>query len=334
MKHLVLVVMLALLSACSTTSPSKTYQGNEATKTVRNVTGVGRTFDEAKNNGFSVAIEKAVGSVMLVDKEMRNDKLVRDDILSHSAGYVDDYKVISQSNSRGQVVLVMDIDVKHSRIAERMLNRGGSDTKLDGNRLGAQYQSYMNERGTGDKLLNTLLTDFPHRAMDVKQGRIDFMLDNNRNAVLVVPYEITWDKRYLTAIDEALSVLHDTSAGHEYNIVCRCYPSSERVVVHNNGKKEYFFNDGVRVRQLTDSLSRQLKIKAEVKDNFGKTLYTGCYFSTGGFKGRTPSGVYVIWNNIERNRLEINVEPGSYLSKNLHRADRVELSLKAESCEN
>lgn len=334
MKHLVIVVMLALVSACSTTSPSRTYQGNNQTQTVRGVTGVGRTFDEAKNNGFSVAIEKAVGSVLLVDKELRNDKLTRDDILSHSAGYVDDYKVISQSNQRGQVVLVMDVDVKHSRIAERMLNRGGSEGKLDGNRLGAQYQSYMTERGSGDKLLNNLLSDFPSRAMEVKQGRIDFMLDNRRNSVIIVPYEITWDKRYLNSMEEVLSILHDTSSGHEYNIVCRCYPSSERVVLHNNGKKEYFFNDGVRVRQLTDSLSQQIKIKAEVKDNFGKTLYSGCYFSTGGFKGRTQSGVYVIWNNIERNRLEITVEPDSYLARNLHRADRVELSLKAESCEN
>jgi hypothetical protein len=310
-----MVVMLALVSACSTTSPSRTYQGNNQTQTVRGVTGVGRTFDEAKNNGFTVAIERAVGSVLLVDKELRNDRLTRDDILSHSAGYVDDYKVIS-------------------RIAERMLNRGGIEGKLDGNRLGAQYQSYMTERGSGDKLLNNLLRDFPSRAMEVKQGRIDFMLDSRRNSVIVVPYEITWDKRYLNSMEEVLSVLHDTSSGHEYNIVCRCYPSSERVVLHNNGKKEYFFNDGVRVRQLTDSLSQQIKIKAEVKDNFGKTLYSGCYFSTGGFKGRTQSGVYVIWNNIERNRLEITVEPDSYLARNLHRADRVELSLKAESCEN
>ena len=334
MRNVILVVMLAMVSACSTTSPSRTYQGNSPTQTIRNVTGVGSTFDEAKNNGFAVAIEQAVGSVLLVDKELKNDKLTRDDILSHSAGYVDDYKVIRQTNNRGQVVVIMDVDVKHSRIAERMLQRGGSDSKLDGNRLGAQYNSYMTERGSGDRLLNNLLRDFPARAMDVKQGRIDFMLDSRRNSVLVVPYEITWDKRYLNALDETLSVLHDTSSGHEYNIVCRCYPTSERVVVHNSGKHEYFFNDGVRVRQLTDSLSQQIKIKAEVKDNSGNTLYTGCYFSTGGFKGRTPSGVYVIWNNIERSRLEITIEPNSYLARNIHRADRVELSLKAESCEN
>lgn len=334
MRSIVMVVMLALLSACSTTSPNRTYQGNESTKTVRNVTGVGSTFNEAKNNGFSVAIEKAVGSVMLVDKEMRNDKLTRDDILSHSAGYVDNYKVISQTNSRGQVVVVMDVDVKHSRIADRMMQRGGSEGKLDGNRMATQYNSYMNERKTGDQFFASLSNDFPKRAFNVTQGQSKFMLDSQRNSVIVVPYEITWDKRYLTALGESLSVLHDTPAGHEYNIVCRCYPSSERVVIHNNGKNEYHFNDGVRVKQFTDAFSQQLKIKAEVKDASGNTLYSGCYFSTGSFKGRTQSGVYVIWSNVERNRLEIKVEPDSYLARNLQRADRVELSMRAESCEN
>lgn len=305
------------------------------TKTVRNVTGVGTTFDEAKNNGFSVAIEKAVGSVLLVDKELRNDKLVRNDILSHSAGYVDDYRIISRRESPGQVTLVMDVDVKHSRIAERMLNRGVTENKLNGDRLATQYRTYLNERGTGDAVLNNLLKAFPNRAMNIQHGRIDMKLDRNRNAVIVVPIEISWDVRYLNAMNEAFALLQDGSAGHTYNVLCRCYPTSERFTLFNNGKTEYQFNDSVRANQIRENLSQRVMIHAQVKDNTGKAIYSSCHFSTHTFTGLTSSGVYTIWgNNIGKTFIELPIEPNSEFSRNLHFAEKVELSLKADTCEN
>jgi predicted RNase H-like HicB family nuclease len=63
------------------------------------VSGQGATFEEAKQNAFRTAIEFTVGSVVTSERESNNYKLVKDEILVYSAGYVTDYKIISTIRS-------------------------------------------------------------------------------------------------------------------------------------------------------------------------------------------------------------------------------------------
>jgi hypothetical protein len=62
------------------------------------VSGEGATLEEAKLNAFRTAIEFAAGSVVVSERESHNYKLVRNEILVYSAGYVTDYKIISSVN--------------------------------------------------------------------------------------------------------------------------------------------------------------------------------------------------------------------------------------------
>ena len=96
------------------------------------ITGKGKTFDEAKQNAFRTAVEFKVGSVVTGERESYNSRLVRDEIIVYSAGYVERYKLIDQFMSGNEVIVIMDILVSDSKIAQRLLGQGSTNNQFDG----------------------------------------------------------------------------------------------------------------------------------------------------------------------------------------------------------
>ena len=144
MKFLSILAML-FLTACASTNVEKTSNPINYTTGYTRVLGTGQTFDEAKANAFNTAIEIVVGSVIVNTKESNNNQLIRDEIVKASAGYVDDYNIISESKTGRGYTLVIDVKVKNSKIAERVLSAGKSETNLKGEALNAQYQTYQQD---------------------------------------------------------------------------------------------------------------------------------------------------------------------------------------------
>jgi len=197
MKYLVYLAML-FLTACASTS--KTDSNN----TIK-VIGSGNTYEQAKQDGFKQAIEIIVGTVLVSGKETHDDILTKNDIVVHSAGYVDDYKIVNQYTSLGKTNLVMEVTVRDSLIAQRILTNNKNNQTVEGSRLADQYNTYMTNRYTGDELIDMYFNDFPKHAFNVTKGNTKFMLDGDRNSVLVIPFELHWNYKYLVATSEMLS---------------------------------------------------------------------------------------------------------------------------------
>ena len=117
MKYLALVIVL-VLSACANTP---TNNQPKVENGYYRVLGTGKNFEEARLNGFQLAVEMAVGSIVVTEKQVTNNILIRDQIVRHSSGYVDDFKIIEQSGSNLRYTVVMDVKVKSSQIAEVIL---------------------------------------------------------------------------------------------------------------------------------------------------------------------------------------------------------------------
>lgn len=328
MKYLIVIAML-FLTACASTTPTKTSGSIYEPKTYR-VIGNGRTYDEAKNDGFNSAIEFAVGFVILSDKEAKNDRLVRDDIGKHSAGYIDDYKVIDEMKTSRGVTLVMDVEVKSSKIAERMLNRGKSEGVVAGEKLADQYNSYLSERKTGDRFIKNVLSSYPNNAYNVEQGKINFMLDAHRNSIIIVPYTVRWNYEWVTALRESLSVLQDgySNSGDRITVTTR------KVGSWLGDASEYYFNDSVRVTQVVEALSVRTYVLLKIVNRNGNTVYTGCF--NGLDQNMKPNYKFsrkraVLGHDMISNEAHISVTPGSMLHRSLESMDRVEMSVIAEN---
>jgi len=91
MKRIFLMILLAL--SCQ-------LNAQDADKTVSIVvSGSGKTQDEAKQNALRSAIEQAFGTFISSKTEILNDNLVKDEIVSVSAGNIKSFKLISEAKT-------------------------------------------------------------------------------------------------------------------------------------------------------------------------------------------------------------------------------------------
>jgi len=157
----------------------------------------------AREEAFRLAVSQAVGSLLNSEIEMRDGEVVRNDIVSYSSGYVHDYKILSTARSGSGVEIVIDVWVKKSSIADRLLNESKGTDIIPSDQISTQHRTILRERQTGDRLLEMVLADYPSKAFDIGISNIKSRMDPERNLVLEIDFQLTWNSRYLQSLHEA-----------------------------------------------------------------------------------------------------------------------------------
>lgn len=182
------------------------------------VAGEGRTAEEARNIAFRVAIEQAIGSIMSSETEVQNGRIVRDEIINYASGYVDRYEITNQASSSVGVRITMRVWVRRSVLSNRLLNRSEKIGQVDGSRASVQLATLGQERATGDRLVQTVLNDFPRRAFDIELKNTELKY-GNRQGILEVPFTVTWNRDYLKSIWTALSATSQRGSNPQGTVV-------------------------------------------------------------------------------------------------------------------
>jgi hypothetical protein len=164
----------------------------------------GHTVEEAKQNGFKIAVKQAMGTLVLNEVEVANQNIIRNDVIMYSSGMVEKYKIKNQSSNNSQVVLVMDVWVSDSRIANRLMTIGKGDAVIAGDQIAAREQSHLAEQLDGDRVISTVVNDFPKRAFEVKIKNTQIQRQN-RNFQIIVNVNLEWSKYYLDSLVDALN---------------------------------------------------------------------------------------------------------------------------------
>lgn len=167
------------------------------------VAGDGDNTQQARMNGFRLAVEQAIGTLISSETEVQNGRIIRDEIISYAAGFVDRFEIINEQATARGVRVSMRVWVKKSALSDRLLNRTGASGQIDGARASVQLQTLNQERATGDALLQQVLNDFPRRAFDIEMRPTD-IVRQNRNAIIEVNFRMTWNKDYLRSLWTAL----------------------------------------------------------------------------------------------------------------------------------
>lgn len=301
------------------------------------VEGVGSTLQQAKDNAFKTAVELKIGSVLVNEQESKDNKLTRNDITNYSAGYVDDYKIINTNTNNNNVVVVVDVWVSSSKIANRILGTSSNPKIFDSQTHGTRYETFMQSKNNGDKLLRAVLNDYPKKAFIIEQGQHVFGLDVNRNTFIEVPFKFQWNYNYIESLNETLSLVEDGSNGF-----LKASPGNITVMVKNPkdyvfGKKNHYkFNDVVTMNMVTDRFVEHTpRIQLTVIDQGNNILHRKCYLPES-FSGRKP-GLYstgevlvIFGNQTENNVIRIRT---SNTSDALRSIERIELNVVGhESC--
>lgn len=325
MKYILILAMLCL-TACASTGVEKTSGTVGYPSEYTRVISTGNTIDKAKTNAFNTAIEIVVGSVVITNRESSNNQLIRDDIIKHSAGYVDDYKIISEVKTSQGYSLVVDVKVKSSKIAERLLGTASTSGVIDGKKIDDKFKSYENNKITGFKAIEPILDTYLSNGYIIKQYPTETLINSNRDITFKVPFEVTMNHKWVEALMEALRIVQDGKHGSPDAITVKYKGPNDWL----GGSRTYWFNDSLMVNSIGYKLSFTVMIKATVTDKNNRVIHEQCY---DGFKHRVntinrhSTARLLVGDMLDEGYIEVPVKHGSKLSKELQTMSRVTLSL-------
>lgn len=241
------------------------------------VTGIGNDGEGARHDAYRKAIEAKIGTVLVSEKESQNYKLLRNSILAHSAGYITQMKILNESVINGVYKVEMEIEVSSSKLADIVLSNGktnGMSSDIDH----ARVSTFMHQKNTGDKLLNNVLKEYPQRAYDINYSNYTIKYDTNRNIIFSVPYQLTWNYKFLSALTEVFTQTQDGSTGFfkkspsQITVMAK---DPERFLI---GKTQKFsFNDDINVNLLYNRLAdNEPRIRLTVFDKQGMIMVDEC----------------------------------------------------------
>jgi len=85
------------------------------------VFGVGTTSEMATKNAAKNAVKQVVGMYVVSDVEMQNRKIIKDEVLSYSNGYVKTFKMLEmKENEDGLYEIMAEVGVKISQINNKL----------------------------------------------------------------------------------------------------------------------------------------------------------------------------------------------------------------------
>lgn len=305
------------------------------------VQGQGRDVNEARLNGFRIAVEQAVGTIVASETEVNNNRITRDEIISYASAYITKYQTVSEEPSNMGAKVTMKVWLKRSTIANRLLNEGSKPAEVDGSNAAVALATLQYERAQGDKLVNTVLNDFYRLGFNFEIKKVTVKLDDTRGGIVETPFVLSWNRDYLKSLWEALkATAQDTSPGVCWN----CRPHAALVTIATGGFMggsggKLGFSDTAKVNSmLRVMVGTQPRVRMTIYTTQNTTMYVGChswdaldhasgynvqgarYFVDSSFYG--PPNVNINGNNDLSGIISIRMNP-----EQLRQASRVELKV-------
>ena len=184
------------------------------------VAGDGATPEQARNNGFRLAVEQAVGTLILSETQVRNQRVTRDEIITYASGFVDRFNIISTRPYGDGYRVTMEVWVGESAIAQRLMHESVSGNRIDGARLATQVETLQQENNSKVRVVNAVLRDFPYRAFDIEVDRSQLQINNRQVARISTPVTIGWNPQYLTSLLESVEPGAVTKCSWPNSVYC------------------------------------------------------------------------------------------------------------------
>lgn len=242
----------------------------------------GATESEARREAYKRAIEEAIGSLVLSESVVVNEELRRREIIEYSSGYVDRFKMHDQRHDGRHFVVDMEIWVKHSAIADRLLVKAESTREIDGLRIQQQVETLNYERSQGLRVLSVVMDDYPHRAYDIRDQDMAVKY-NGRGADLDIEFTLSFNASYLYALWETLkNVSQNANSGS-------CYPNCrEPWQVYMEGRRDrllfnrwawsFGFTEPDKLQVMHQAMfASNPSVLLQIRDGGGRVVHASCH---------------------------------------------------------
>lgn len=307
------------------------------------VQGEGETLQQAQQNAFRAAIERAYGSAVVSDRLSVNGDLVKDEILNYASGYVADYRLIDTQQKGSRTVVVMDIWVNDSKIADRILGAGISPKAIDAEKQMSQLNSLLDAKKRGDQLIQQVMSDFPNKAFTISNDEIEIRVDGNRAPWLYIKYAMRWNYKYLMAVNEALSLMAESKNGVMSPILDRLAGQSATgyVTIMAKDPKDFILGNQWHYRPDNTSFAllqgiltdREPYMMITVRNARADRLFFACMlpqWARGKAFYSVGENVPFYGNNVETGYIQLDIDKSPKLAGNLKEATTLELSITSK----
>ncbi|MBE6370524.1 MAG: hypothetical protein E7055_00425 [Lentisphaerae bacterium] len=117
------------------------------------VSGNGTTREAALQDAFKEAVRQGIGTYIESSTMIRNDAIIRENLIEFAYGYVDNYKVLSESKQRETYTVKIEADVSNQDVSAVLANILPADTMTEkdreklniqiGNEITAQINQHL-----------------------------------------------------------------------------------------------------------------------------------------------------------------------------------------------
>ena len=124
------------------------------------VSGFGATDEEARKNAWATAVSQVVGTLVDSETVVKNDQLIRDEVLEFSDGYIETFNILSRTQDGEVVTIQMEALVRRSMVRRRLRELAVIEVAVDGLGLAAQIQTRHQRARDARAMLSRALEPF------------------------------------------------------------------------------------------------------------------------------------------------------------------------------
>ena len=206
-KMILMLFVLGLLPLALAVAESST----EPTTTLVVASGIGVDADKALQDALKNAVQQAVGAIVDAETLVKNEEIIRDQILTYSDGYVEHFDKIGESKrADGLFELRIKATIKRRQLIEKLQTSKVISTKVDGQSLFGELATQLDASKNAAKLLEKSLDGLPLNLLVAKVAAQKPKIEALTDAGVTATWTVLVSYDYNAYRTKVLPALHKT----------------------------------------------------------------------------------------------------------------------------
>jgi len=298
----IVLCVLAGLIFCSSAFSADAEEPEKTMKVI--VTGIGADADAARLNAIRNAVEQVIGVYVSADTLVKNQAILKDEILGYSGGYVGDTRIVSEEHDRdGLIAVTIEADVVASKLKRKLEFLNIAVRNVEGKTLFNEATGRMEEKRSGAALLEKFISKYPQAAYNIEVGapQIKSVDQATGKATLGISLKIRWDQAFLhelrsvmeqvarqeLKLADILSFSQGINKKHLRNGTVICFSPQSRIragiaencMILENRHPDLLTRNAGRRRSLINlpASDNAMSLTLTFKDRTGNEVHTASY---------------------------------------------------------
>lgn len=211
------------------------------------VEGTGPTYEDARADAVRKALQFTLKQLIIVDRIVSQNALLRDRVLSTSNGYVKKFVEKGVRNSDSGLEVEAEITLSASLIENFIGVVAGGGGNFSGELLGQEFQrrkaqdaaDHLRERANGE-ILGRLFEHYPWSVFDIRLKKIH--LSEKDSSVAVLSLEASYKAHFRRTLSSTLEAIAEFACDFEpeqrvsTSVTILAFPSKCRLILNRRGQ--------------------------------------------------------------------------------------------------